>query len=551
MASTNLSANTPTAPVSIWTAFQTPVFRAIWLAAFVSNIGTWMQNMAGVWLLTTLSKSQILVALMQTATSLPVFMLSIPAGALADLLDRRKLLLTTQLFMAVVACLLGVLTLTGSVSPYTILSFTFLLGIGTALNTPAWQSIAPELVPRPVLPAALVLNGVSINLSRAIGPAVGGMIIAFYSPGYVFLLNGLSFLATCVVLFRWQRKQMETNVPVEDFFSALRAGLRYVQFSPAIQSIMVRGMAFTFGTSAMWALLSLVVARRLQQDAGVYGQMLTWLGAGAVTGALVLNRLAQRLHIEYRLLATTLTLAGVNLALATVTSAFWLYPVMFLAGMAWLLTLTSLNVTIQLNLPRWVQARVLSMYMLAFQGGLAIGSIVWGNVAEQFSLSTALMLAAGWLGLVTLLPLFFRLPYGQMPDMTPAEDWPEPPATQPIRPEQGPVVVMIEYRINPAELADFLKAMEPLKRLRLRDGALRAGVFSDITDPARQVEFYTVASWGEHLRQHHRFTREDTRIEEQVRRYHTGPDRPMVSHFVTQPGNEQPPFVSDMETMNG
>ncbi|GAA4459530.1 MFS transporter [Nibrella saemangeumensis] len=549
MALTNTPASSE--PVSIWTAFQTPVFRAIWLAAFVSNIGTWMQNMAGVWLLTTLSQSQVLVALMQTATSLPIFMLSIPAGALADLLDRRRLLLTTQLFMAGVAGLLGVLTLTGSISPYTILSFTFLLGIGAALNTPAWQSIAPELVPRPVLPAALILNGVSINLSRAIGPALGGLIIAHYSPGYVFLLNGVSFLATCAVLYRWKRKPMEMNVPVEDFFSALRAGLRYVRFSPAIHAILIRGITFTFGTSAMWALLSLVVARRLQLDAGVYSSMLTSIGAGAVTGALVLSRIAQRLHIEWRMIATTLTFAGVNLALATVTTAYWLYPVMFLAGIAWLLTLTSLNVTIQLNLPKWVQARVLSIYMLAFQGGLALGSLVWGNVADQYGLSTALLLAAGWLVLVTLLPLFFRLPYGQTPDMTPAEGWPDPPVTQPIRPEQGPVVVMIEYRINPSELADFLKAMEPLKRLRLRDGALRAGVFSDITDPTRQVEFYTVASWGEHLRQHHRFTREDTRIEQQVHRFHTGPDRPVVSHFVTQPGVEQPPFIAGMDTMSG
>jgi MFS family permease len=245
---------------SIWEAFHITLFRAVWIAAFVSNIGTWMQNTAGVWLLTTLSTSSVVVALMQTASSLPVFLLSVPSGVIADLLDRRRLLLVTQSFMAIMALLLAVTTLMGVATSWSTLLLTFMLGIGAAFNAPAWQTIASELVPRRLLPAALTLNGVSMNAARAIGPALGGLIIAYFSPGYVFLLNSLSFLGTCLVLYQWKRPVTESSLPSENFVSALRAGIRYVQFSPAIHAIMIRASAFTFGASALWALLSLVIA---------------------------------------------------------------------------------------------------------------------------------------------------------------------------------------------------------------------------------------------------------------------------------------------------
>jgi MFS family permease len=536
----------------MWAPFGYGIFRAIWIAALVSNIGTWMQNVAGVWLITTLTTSTVLVALMQTATSLPVFLLSVPAGAFADILDRRRILLFTQSFMAVVALVLGALTLMGLHSAWLVLGFTFLLGVGAALNGPTWQAIAPELVPRPVLPAALTLNGVSLNLARAVGPALGGLIIARYSPGYVFLLNGLSFLGTLAVVYGWRRETAASSLPVESFLSALRAGVRYVRFSPSIQAILVRAAAFTFGSSAMWALLSLVIARRLHLSSGTYGLMLSWLGAGAVTGAFVVNRLNQRLSPDQRILLATTLFVGVNAALALVDSLYVLSAVMYGAGIAWIMVMTSFNVSIQLHLPRWVQARVLSMYLLVFQGGMAFGSVAWGTVSDHYGLQTALLAAAAWLGVSLLLALPFKINSAEGFNLTPALTWPEPVVDGEIDPDAGPVVVMIEYRVNPADLTDFLTAFEPLKRLRRRDGASRIGIFTDVADPTRQVEFFTVHSWGEHLRQHERFTQQDRLTEEAVRRFHQAPEPPRVTHFVAETADRRLPVVTPpFEAMEG
>lgn len=544
-----VSADTP-AP-ALWAPFAYPVFRAIWIAALVSNVGTWMQNVAGVWLITTLTTSTVLVAAMQTATSLPVFLLSVPAGALADLLDRRKILLFTQAFMATAALLLGALTLAGAASSGLVLLFTFLLGLGAALNGPTWQAIAPEVVPRAVLPSAVTLNGVSVNLARAVGPAVGGLIIARFSPGYVFLLNGLSFVGTFLVVYRWPRKAAESTVPAERFGTALRAGVRYVQFSPAIQAILVRASAFTFGSSAMWALLSLVIARRLHLESGTYGVMLSWLGAGAVTGAFVVNRINRRLGPNRRILLATGLFVGVNTCLALVDSVYPLYAVMYTAGVAWIMVMTSFNVSIQLHLPRWVQARVLSVYLLVFQGGMAFGSLVWGNLSERYGLETALLAAAGWLGLSLLLAVPFKISSAEGFDLNPALSRPDPHASAGIDPDDGPVVVMIEYRVAPEALPGFLAAFDELKRLRLRDGASRIGVFADATDPTRQVEFFTVHSWGEHLRQHQRFTQHDKTVEAAVRAFHAGPDRPVVTHFVAQSDAHPPTAVPSFEALQG
>lgn len=527
------------------------MFRTIWIAAFVSNIGTWMQNTAGVWLITTLSTSSVLVALMQTATSLPVFLLSVPAGAFADLFDRRKLLLATQLFMAAAAFLLGITTLLGLVNSEAVLLLTFLLGIGAALNGPAWQTVASELVPRSILPAALTLNGVSVNAARAVGPALGGLIIAHYSPGYVFMLNGLSFLGTCWVLYHWQRPNPPSALPVENFVSALRAGIRYVQFSPSIHAILARASAFTFGSSALWALLSLVIARKLHLSSGTYGVMLSWLGMGAVSGALLIGRISQFLNLNQRILTGVFGFALATVGLALFDSVYQLYPMMYIAGVCWLLSLTSFNVSVQLNLPKWVQARVLSIYMLVFQGGMAIGSLIWGTVAAHFGLQAALLSAAAWLFTSLLLAIPLPIRQTEKLDLDPAGTWSDPESQIEIDPDDGPVVVMIEYRVSPDSLPDFLLAMEPLKRLRLRDGAGRVGIFTDVTQPERQVELFTVSSWGEHLRQHQRFTQDDLGIERTVRQYHLGPTPPKVTHLVSQTDKHMHQLVPHLETLEG
>ena len=423
---TTLPSSSPPTTPSLWEPLRESLFRSIWIAALVSNIGTWMQNVAGVWLVTTLSTSTTLVALMQTATSLPVFLLSVPAGAFADIFDRRKMLLITQTFMAIVALLLGISTLMGLVTGPMVVAFTFVLGIGGALNGPAWQAVTPEVVPRRILPAAVTLNGVSVNLARAAGPALGGLIIAQYSPGYVFVLNGLSFLMTLWVIWRWRREPVVSNLPVEDFMSALRAGIRYVRYSPSLYVILIRAFAFTFGASAMWALLSLVIARQLHLSSGTYGLMLSWIGAGAVTGAFLLQRVSQWLSPNQRIIVAGLIFALVNLSLAELTSPILLSPVMFMAGLAWLLVLTSFNASVQLQLPKWVQARALSIYMLVFQGGMALGSLLWGTLGQHFGLSTALWVAAAWLLISMLLGIPFPIRLAETLNLAPAGGWDDP-----------------------------------------------------------------------------------------------------------------------------
>ncbi|WP_345113945.1 MFS transporter [Hymenobacter algoricola] len=532
---TTPAATMPAAPATLWTPFAHAVFRAIWVAGLVSNVGTWMQNVAGVWLVTTLTTSALLVALMQTATSLPAFLLSLPSGVLADLIDRRRLLLFTQAFMAVVAAVLGVLTLTGGISALAVLGFTFLLGMGSALNAPIWQTVVTELVPRPVLPFAITLNGVSNNIARAIGPAIGGLVIAYYSPGFVFLLNGLSFLGTWAVVYAWRRTPTAVAGPAENFIGALRAGMRYVQYSPALYGVLVRTFAFSFGASAMWALVSVVVARKLHLSSGHYGTMLSWLGAGAVAGAFLMGRAGSRLNFNQRVLLGGLAFVGTNVALALFTAVYWLYPVMFLSGIAWLMVMTSFSTTVQLNVPKWVQARVISIYMLVFQAGLSVGSLVWGELADRTTLTVALLGAAGWMLLSSGLALPFPMRSGENLNLDPAGHWPTPEVQGEVDPDDGPVVVMVEYLVAPQDWPAFRQAAELLTRLRLRDGALRAGVFADMAHPERITEFFYVATWGEHQRQHLRFTKEDQAIEAQVQQFHTGSVPPHVTHFLAFP----------------
>ncbi|MBJ6107922.1 MFS transporter [Hymenobacter sp. BT523] len=539
----------PPPKATLLTPFTIAIFRAVWIAGMVSNVGTWMQNVAGVWLVTTLTTSALLVALMQAATSLPAFLLSMPAGAMADMVDRRKLLLFTQGFMAVVASILGVLTLTGGISAYGVLGFTFLLGMGAALNAPIWQAVTTELVPRPILPFAITLNGVSNNIARAIGPAIGGAIIAYYSAGWVFVLNGVSFLGTWAVVYFWKRERTVTSGPAENFLGALRAGWRYVQYSPAIYGVLVRTFAFSFGAAAMWALVSVVIARKLHLSSGHYGVMLSWLGAGAVTGAFLMGRAGSRLNFNQRVLLGVLMFGVTNLALALVAQIYVLYAVMFLSGIAWLMVMTSFSTTVQLNVPKWVQARVISVYMLVFQAGLSLGSLAWGELADHLTLQTSLLIAAGWMVASALLAFPFPMRSAEGLNLDPAEHWPDPETDGHIDPDDGPVVIMIEYHVEPADWPAFRAATEQLTRLRLRDGALRAGVFADVAHPTRLTEFYYVATWGEHQRQHHRFTKEDQAVEARVLQLHSGPTEPRVTHFLAFPNTSNVEMATPMQTL--
>jgi MFS family permease len=508
-----------------------PLFRALWLAALVSNIGYWMQSVGAVWQIGTVSGSTTLVALVQTAVSLPIVLLALPAGAAADVIDRRRLLLVTQTWMLVSAAALCLATVAGVASPAVVLGLTFLLGLGNAANAPAWLATIPELVGSRELSAAVALNSVGFNIGRAVGPALGGLVVAAAGPAAVFGLNAVSFLGVLAVLWRWRRRPQDDLGAGEQVLGAIEAGARYVRFAPLLRAVLVRTALFILPASALWALLPVVARGRLEMDATGFGLLLGALGVGSIAGAALLPRLRRAFPIDRRVMVGTVVFAAATVALATLDSAPQIGLAMVAAGTAWLATLTSFNVATQTVVPRWVKARALAVYLLVFQGGLAGGSALWGVVAARFGERAALLAAAASFGLGLLAALRWRLQGIGSLDLTPSVR-PEPETAIDPEPDDGPVLILIRYRIDPARAEEFATAMRSLRRVRRRDGAYRWGVFEDVAEPGCFVETYVVRSWAEHLRQHERFTADDLAVRDIVQSFHVGEDPPAVSHFI-------------------
>ena len=514
-----------------WSPLAVAAFRAIWIASVVSNVGTWMQNVGVAWLMTTLTPSPVLIALIQTATSLPVLLVGLPAGALADLVDRRRLLLVCQTWMLVAAGVLSGLTFADRATPAALLLLTFALGLGASINSPAWQAIVADVVPPRQLANAVALNGAGFNLARAIGPALGGLVVAAAGPGWVFLLNALSFLATMVVLYQWQRVATPTTAHTERLVEALFAGLRYVRFAPAVRAVLARAVIFVVCASALWALLPLVARQQLGLDSSGYGLLLACLGIGAVAGAFGLPRLRQTLSSDQLIVGASLVFALGTAALGWLVVLPLLGLALAASGAAWLTIMSSFNVAAQTIAPTWVSARVLGTYLLVSQGGLAAGSFAWGAVADRFGLPAALGLAAGGLIVGLAVTPLWRLAQGERLDLRPSMHMADPPSEfGGLEPRRGPVLVIAEYRVRPERSADFVQAMQALRIVRRRDGAVRWALFEDPTNRERYVETFVVGSLAEHLRQHERATISDRTIEEQVWRLAEGP--PEVTHLV-------------------
>ena len=542
----NASTSFPQEPVSERSGFaplRIAIFRDRWIASTVSAVGTWMQDTAGTWLMTVLTASPLLIALMQTAASLPVLLLGLPAGATADIFDRRRLLILWQIWMLVSVAVLAVLTLTGHISPWALLAFTFLLNIGSAMNNPAWQAIVPELVPRSLIPDTVTLNAASNNLARAVGPALGGLLVAAFvrvhtGAGSVFLLNALSFAGVIWVLYQWKRTPLfKSALPAERIAGSIRSGLRYVRHSPTLQASLLRSFNFTFFVAAIWSLLALVARRDLHQGALGYGILNGSLGTGAVIAATILPRLRHRFSADRIIAVSTIYQSVTLLLLALVHTPFVIVPTLILSGFAWTSAMSTLNVSVQLAVPAWVQARALGTYMMTFQGGLALGSIVWGFIAERTS--TPIALASAGAGLLVSLPLAYRfhILQGPLPDLSPfAPTRPVPllaatPAGNPD-PLEGPVRISIEYRIDAANYTQFTHAIHELRGVRLRDGALRWGIYRDAGDPERMNETFLMESWLDYLRSRERVTAADRLIRDRVVALHTGPEPPGISHQI-------------------
>jgi len=492
-----------------------------------------MHNVGAAWLMTSLAPSPTMVALVQAATSLPVFLVGLPAGALADVVDRRRFLLVTQGWMLAAAAALGALTVAGVATPWGLLVLTFALGLGAAMNAPAWQAIVPELVARTELQAAIALNSVGFNIARVIGPALGGLVIAGAGAGAVFLLNAASFLGVMVVLYRWRRSPRESQSPAEHVLSAMRAGLRYVRYAPTLRAVLVRSCIFIFCGSALWALLPLLARSELGLDATGYGVLLGSLGAGAIIGAVFLPRVRLRVAIDPLIAGATVLFAVVTLLLAYTRNFALLCGVMALGGVAWMALMSILNVTAQTTVPAWVRARAMAVYLLMFQGGMAVGSALWGAVATRAGIPAALSYSALGLLVGLLAMVRYRLTAAEDADLTPAMHWNAPTVVSEPHLEDGPVLVLVEYRIDPQQAPEFVRAMQALRLVRRRDGAIRWGLFSDTADPGRCVETFVVESWAEHLRQHERFTIADRAATERVRAFHIGAEAPKVTHLIS------------------
>jgi len=522
------------AVTSPWSPLAEPIFRALWIATVASNIGTWMQDVGESWLMVSLTTSPMLVALVETAGSLPVVLLALPAGALADVVDRRRLLLVTQSWMLVSAAVLGAFTLAGMVTPWLLLLLTFILGLGTAMNGPAWQAIIPELVPRDELPAAVTLVGVAINVSRAVGPAIGGLLVAAAGSGIVFLLNAVSFLGVMVVLYRWQPTPQRSTMPPEHILGAMRAGLRYVRHAPELLAALVRTAVFILCASALWALLPLQARLALGLGSFGYGVLLGCIGAGAVAGAAVLPKLREKVSNNLLVVGATVLFAGVIVVLAHVHIPAMAGAAMIFGGIAWIAVMSSFNTAAQTAAPAWARARALSIYTLVFMGGMAVGSAAWGAVAAHFGVTSALTYAALGLIIGIAASLRYVLIDGDDLNLAPCMCWPEPIVVVKPEPEQGPVLVQIEYWIDPDRAREFRRAMRDLRRVRRRDGATRWGLFRDAAEPGRFIESFLVETWGEHLRQHGRPTESDREIEERIRAFHIGGGQPAVTHLIAE-----------------
>ncbi len=527
------SGHRPIGGHSVWRVFAHRVFFALWIASLVSNVGTWMQNVGAAWLMTSLSPSPLMVALIQTASSLPILFLALPAGALADIVDRRRLLLVSQAWMLIVAAALGVLTIEKTMTPWTLLGLSFALGLGSALNAPAWQAITPELVPPDELTPAIALNSINFNAARAVGPAIGGIVVASAGAGATFILNAISFLGVIVVLYGWKRPVQSGLLPAERLIGAIRSGLRYVRYAPALRAVMVRTGAFTIGASAVWAILPLLARDRLKLDAGGYGLLLGAFGAGAIVAGAALQRLEEAFSPDAIVAASTVIFASTLIGLAVWSSYALALVMMALGGGTWVLANSSLNIAAQLSVPRWVQGRALACYQVVSQGAMAGGSVLWGFAAEHQGVPLALVLGAIAMvsGLVPSM-LFHLISDGEL-DLEPALLPPEPKLGDDFDQESGPVLVTVEYLIRPQAAHEFKQAMHGLRSIRLRDGAIFWGLFFDAVRPERFVEYFIVESWLEHMRQHERGVLSDSAIEDRVWAFHIGSSPPAVTHQIS------------------
>ena len=510
------------------------LFLAIWIAAMASNVGTWVQSVGEKWLMSELSRSPLLMSLIETGATLPMLILSMPGGAIADIVDRRRLLLLTQAWMLLVALAMAILSALHLVTPGLLIAMSLLLGVGAALNAPAWQASVPDLVPKDQIAAGVALNSAGFNVSRAIGPALGGLVVGWLGATWAFALNAVSFIGVLVVLKGWKRRPVPTDLPAERFAAAMKVGLRYTRHRKVLQVILLRGGGFVFFGGPVFSLLPTLAIHHLQLGSTGFGLLLGCVGTGAVGATLILPAMKARISPNALLAWATSVFAAGLLVLAFVVHTLPVALALLFCGAGWLSVLSTCNTGVQLSVPSWVRARALGVYITVWGGAMASGAAFWGLVGERWGIHVAF--AAAGLGMLVMLALTARLKIQALEeplDLSPHRL--EPHSPQPIHPDEGPILTVLEYLVPEGHKPAFEEAMRGVRRIRIRDGAVRWSLFQDLSSPEpglfRFSESFLSSSWGEHLRQHHRATMEDRAV---FRRAYglSSEGRPRIRHMV-------------------
>ncbi|WP_050528356.1 MFS transporter [Pseudorhodobacter aquimaris] len=517
---------------STLTLFQNQTFRMLWIAALASNFGGLVQAVGAAWMMTSLTESQSMVALVQASVTLPIMIFSLLAGVFADNFDRRKVMLIAQSFMLAVSTVLAVMAYEGMLTPWLLLAFTFLIGCGTALHNPSWQASMGDIVSRDELSAAVSLNSMGFNLMRSVGPAAGGAIVAIAGAAAAFTVNAFSYVGIIAALWFWRRPTPQRRLPRERMGSAFFAGLRYVAMSPNLIKVIFRGFLFGLSAIAVLALLPLIVRELLQGGAFVYGVLLGCFGMGAVGGALMNARLRARFQNERITQSAFLAFAVSCTTLALSRHYVISGAALLFAGGSWVLALSLFNVTVQLSTPRWVVGRALALYQTGVFGGMAGGSWAWGIIAENFGASLAMFLAAALLVLGALVGLKLPLPDSSELDLNPLNTFKEPPLRLELKQRSGPIMIMVDYEIAQQDVSAFLAVMSTRRRIRIRDGAQQWTLLRDLENPDVWTETYHVPTWVEYVRHHERRTQADAESYEQVLKLHRGQERPKVHRMI-------------------
>jgi len=511
-----------------------PTFRALWFASMASNFGGLIQGVGAAWLMTTIAGSADMVALVQTSVTAPIMLLSLVAGAVADNFERRTVLLVAQLSMFLASAGLAVTAWFGLVSPWVLLAFTFLIGCGGAFNNPAWQAAVGDLVPRQHIAGAVLLNSVSFNVTRSVGPAAGGAIVAALGAFAAFAVNAMSYLGLIGVLWRWRPDTPRRTLPREALGDAMLAGLRYVSMSPNIGKVLLRGFSFGLASIVVLALLPLVARHLVEGGALVYGVLLGAFGLGAVGGAFVSAPARARFSNENLVRINFAAFAGCAVVIAESTSAWLTGAALLIAGGAWVMALSLFNTTVQMSTPRWVVGRALSLYQMSIFGGMALGSWLWGSLAESYTLEAALLAAAGTMLAGAAIGLLLPLPGRDTLNLDPLNHWREPRVNLDIQPRSGPVTIEVEYRITADVLPAFLDAMAERHRIRRRDGAHHWTLLRDLEQPEFWVERFEMPTWMDYMRLHTRTTQADAPVGERLRALHAGEGPPRVRRLLVR-----------------